>query len=449
MLELSQLLMSEKSMYRRHIMQQQEQETNAQFIGRLGSLPVVNSAWTQALVLYQRTKDSNVLLKTTLGMAENTVRVVSSTTKPIVDRYQPQIFDRMDAYACQALTRLEENYPVITKKPDELLQDGKQLVKPAVDRVTSVYQFGAGTYNMGKEKVDQVKKIGTDTVVGIKDFSVTQMKKGMDTSYGKMVVGKLEDVLTMSEGYVDVYLPPSEGEDLLKEKEGKEEKGEKKDPLTRVTTLSNKVRQRMYRKAMKDLTNVKVRSQDALSKLHSTVDLISYAKSHLDTARETVGVNVGAAQDKLLWAWGEINSEKEKEETPNTLEGHTIALARRLTKQVRHGLTVISTHIPETVQVANLQERIAEARKYSEELYTSFKEVKTYEEIPIWALTQARGKMQYMQETLSFLTDMVLSVPLNWLVPSHKASEPTAELGTEMLKLEPTEEDSKKKVKKN
>lgn len=45
--------------------------------------------------------------------------------------------------------------------------------------------------------------------------------------------------------------------------------------FTRVTSLSTKLRQRMYKRAMRDLRQLQVRSRERLEKLHFTVDLVS------------------------------------------------------------------------------------------------------------------------------------------------------------------------------
>ena len=77
-------------MYRRAVNMEQEQLANEQFIYRLGNLPVVNSAWTQACDLYSKTKESNAILRATCNMAEGGVQSVVSTAKPYVEKYQPQ-----------------------------------------------------------------------------------------------------------------------------------------------------------------------------------------------------------------------------------------------------------------------------------------------------------------------------------------------------------------------
>ena len=69
---------------------EQERIANDHFITRLGSLPVVNSAWTQACDIYQKTKESNGLIRATCNVAETGVQTMYSTAKPVMEKYQPQ-----------------------------------------------------------------------------------------------------------------------------------------------------------------------------------------------------------------------------------------------------------------------------------------------------------------------------------------------------------------------
>ncbi|KAJ8304834.1 hypothetical protein KUTeg_018417 [Tegillarca granosa] len=364
-------------MYRKS-MEEENRINQEEFVSRLGNLPVVNSAWTQACTLYQKTKDSNAVFRTALNMAEGTVKTFTETSKPYIEKYQPQI-ERVNEYAYQQLVRLEENYPVITKPTNELLSNGKELcgsiVKPAVDRVNAVKQYGTDKYNGvingGKEKVNQVKQLGTNTINTVKDLGMATVNKTLETSYGQYVVEKMDDVLTMSEDYLDKYLPDSEEEaegtemDNLS-KEGVMDEFSVQNPVTRVSHLTTKVRRRMYKRAVKDLKNVQMRSLESLAKLNFTVDL-------------------------------------------------TLAVARQLTRQLRHGMDTVTGCLPDYAQPTAVYERLQEAKKYTEDLFQSFRDVKSYDEIPSWVLSQTKEKLSYLQETLHFVTETVIAAPLQFL----------------------------------
>lgn len=253
-------------MYRRALAMEHERMAQETFIGRVGNLPVVTSAWAQACGVYQKTKERNSFLNATCKMAESGVGLIATTTKPIVDRYQPQI-QQVDAFACDKLTLMEATYPVITKPTDEVLKEGREkcetLLKPVTDRYNHYKDTYNGVVNRSKERVE-------GTVKMVKDMG----QKSLDTPYGKFVLEKVDEALALSETYVEKYLPETEEEGEIKEN-GEAEHAEEATTLTRVVSLSTKLRQRMYKKAMRDLRQLQVRSYERLEKLHFTVDLVS------------------------------------------------------------------------------------------------------------------------------------------------------------------------------
>jgi hypothetical protein len=45
-----------------------------------------------------------------------------------------------------------------------------------------------------------------------------------------------------------------------------------------------------------------------------------------------------------------------------------------------------------------------------------FLKVEKYEDVPAWILTQTKERIAYLQDTLAYLTEKLLTGPLNWLV---------------------------------
>ncbi|KAL4227970.1 Perilipin-2 [Mactra antiquata] len=412
-------------MYRRAIKMEQEQKE--QFISRLGTLPVVSSAWTQACDLYSKTKDSHAILRATCNLAETGVQTVVSTAKPYVEKYQPQI-DMVNDYACHKLAVLEEQYPVITKPTDEVIQESKDkcagVLKPVTDKVTAVKDTYNGIVSKGQEKIDATKETVTGTVVAVKDYGVTQVSRTLESPVGRFAMEKVNEALTVSEDYVEKYLPPCEEE--LQEQEKAPVVVDEVSTFTRVTSLSSKLRQRMYKRAMKDLKGLQMRSQEKMEKLHFTVDLIQYAKTSAGEVKDSLEEKYELAQQKVNSYWEQINDDTDKEnaETPETLEGKTIAVARQLTRQVKQSMTTVSGYMPTRLQPAVVKERMEYALKYTEELYGAFKEAHYFSDVPSWVISQANEKMSYIQETVSFLTDTFLVAPITWLVSKPKESTP-------------------------
>lgn len=55
-------------------------------------------------------------------------------------------------------------------------------------------------------------QMGTNTVKSVKDMGMTVVSKSMETTYGQIVAGKMNDALTLSEDYINKYLPAEEEE---------------------------------------------------------------------------------------------------------------------------------------------------------------------------------------------------------------------------------------------
>ncbi|XP_052797266.1 perilipin-2-like isoform X1 [Mya arenaria] len=400
-------------MYRRSIMMEQERQDSEQFISRLGNLPIVSSAWGTVCTAYQKTKESHTLLKSTCDLAESGVQSVVSTAMPYVEKYQPQI-EKVNAYACDKLTVMEEQYPVITRPTEDVLQEGKEkcanMVKPITDRVTAVKDTYTGVVNRGHEAVEATK----GRVEAVKDYGMTTAARTLETPLGQYAMDKVNDALTLSEDYIEKYLPAGDDENADKVPEELDEVS----TMTRVTALSSKLRQRMYKRAMRDLKGLQIRSQEKIEKLNFTVDLIEYAKSGAGDVKESLEEKYEVAQQRLAEYWDQVTAEEDsddEEETPTTMEGRTIVMARQLTRQVRKGVTTVSGYMPVRLQPAVIRERLENAVKYSEELYQSFRKAESFTELPSWVVSQTRERLAYVQETVSFLADTFLVTPITWL----------------------------------
>ena len=55
--------------------------------------------------------------------------------------------------------------------------------------------------------------MGQDTVASVKEIGMVTINRTLETSYGQYVVDKVSDALTVSEDYVEKYLPPCEEEE--------------------------------------------------------------------------------------------------------------------------------------------------------------------------------------------------------------------------------------------
>jgi perilipin-2 len=235
------------------------------FVSRVYAYPIVNDACGQVANVYSKVKDCNRVMHAGLDLAESGLKMVSSTATPIITKFDNQI-TYIDDLTCKQLDKLEEKIPVVTKPTKEVSNEAKVYINgaiaPKVEAVGNAYQ--------------NVK----DKVTSVHEYGKTQLMKVTDTSYGKFALGKVDDALEITDKYLEHYLP-EDGNKLKGEKFAKPQ-----DTLGKAGYLTTKMRKRMFAKAMTQMQQVKVRSSEAVEKMNFTVDLISYAKTHLQTVAD-------------------------------------------------------------------------------------------------------------------------------------------------------------------
>ncbi|XP_041359254.1 perilipin-2-like isoform X2 [Gigantopelta aegis] len=406
-------------MYRQSLTAQNTKMVEDQFLTRLGSLPAVNSAWTNALTIYQRTKEWNGLVRMVLNLAETSVITVAGTAKPLVDRLQPQI-NRVNILACEQLAKLEEKYPAITHPTDQLVQEGKDayvsMLKPVTDRVSAARDYSTSAYtgvvNTGLQKVGQVRKLGSDALSGVMVYGDTLFTKTFSTPYGQYLVQGFDGLLSISELYVDKYLPADPDEK-------DQDKPPAKNPIIRAGNLSVKLRHRLYNLSVKELQVVRTTAVDLLTRLNSTINVVDFVKTNFEFAKHQVTGTVMLVHDRLVETWNKIVSGEIDPESQN-FEDQTILFARRMAHQLQ--CTVMAVTLFLTSQSNHLVKRLRNGKQYAVGFFHVFTKEKNYEEIPSWLLGQTRERIAYVQEALSLVTEYLLSTPLNWLVSMSKMS---------------------------
>ena len=143
---------------------------------------------------------------------------------------------------------------------------------------------------------------------------MTTVNKSLETPMGKFAIDKINEALTVSEVYVEKYLPPGEDE---QDDDEKPVEVDEASTMTRVSSLSNKLRQRMYKRAMRDLKGMQVRSKEKLEGLTFTIDLIQYAKMGAQEARDQVEEKYELAQKKVVDLWEQVNSDFDEDAAPD------------------------------------------------------------------------------------------------------------------------------------
>jgi len=446
-------------MYRQHQLKMSQMETvqegmNPQIIARVTSLPLVHSACDQICSLYMQTKEKHDLIKYTLETAENGVKTVATSAMPIVNKLEKPI-SALDGLACNGLDKLEQKVPLIKEPTDKVYGDtikpyvdysvqtmtsakdySVNKVNAAKDTITSVKTYSIDTVNLAKDysvntandvtsytysKIDNVKQYSMEKLETAKTYGLQKVQEALETPTGKVATQHIDNLLNNAEQYMDYYLPEAEGA----EKDTSEEKTVAAEstvaPIHRAYSLSTKARQRLSARALRDLKNVQLRTKDALDKLHFNVDLIQYAKTNVDNVRSTCS----SMSSKLADIWTEINADEEEAEKLNmdsedkatathAFEKRAIATARHLTLKVKTGVSYLSSSVH--LMPATVTDRVANLKKYSDDLYNSFSSAQTLKEIPDKLLIQAKERLSYLQETFTFVSDYLQTTNfLNWM----------------------------------
>lgn len=380
-------------MYQRQLKKIMEVDNQSQFITRVGNYPVVADTVSQVLTLYSKAKDSNELLKTSLERAENGATYLA----PVVAKVGEKLpLDYVNAFGVYGLENLEHKLPIVTKPTGEILDETKKLyehtLKPSVDRVQSAGQYAADRYTDAKQyadaKIQDLTQYGTDKASEIKAVGTEKLGVLLQSSQGQVVVNKLDSILAVAETYVDKYLP---------EKENQTEK----DP-------NAKPRQRLYNRAMRELKNVQLRSQETVKNLDFTVDLIQYAKTNFNNVNERVHDGLTFVQDKGRYYWDEISKEEESaaEQDAKTVEEKALKAGRLLSKQLRNGLYAIN----DIIVPSHLMDNFNQAKEFTSDLTWSFMKATNVDEVPEYLLTKAKDQLCAVQSTLWALSEYVNKV---------------------------------------
>lgn len=319
---------------------------------RVGTLPVVASAFGSISTFYQRTKDSSSIVRFTLEKAETGVSAVAKTAAPVVNKLEKPIC-KLDDYACSKLDVIEEKYPIIKAAPNELISE---------------------TY----KAYGVVRKYGADKLGSF--------------------IPRVDPVLAYADKTVDYYMPAEES-DIQEPKEKSDEIVKTKD---RVAAISSKVRQRMFLRAMNQVKSVKKRSQDAVDRLTHTVNLIEYAKAFDGKVRHVWSeIQKDEETDKKE---DEEKTEKKENETNTTskvIEKRIIVTCR----QIRRTVTWFSPtqFVPSSVYVP-----FEKTRKVTDDFVLSLLKTLRMDELPHKVIQNSKDGLVKVHENLSYVTDYVL-----------------------------------------
>uniref|UniRef100_A0A8C0G1E7 Perilipin n=1 Tax=Chelonoidis abingdonii TaxID=106734 RepID=A0A8C0G1E7_CHEAB len=383
---------------------------------RVANLPFVSSAYDMVSTAYTSTKESHPYVKSVCDMAEKGMKsmaaAVVSGAQPILSKLEPQI-STANEYACRGLDKLEEKLPILQEPTDKIISNTKGLVTATVtgakdavsNTMTGMMDMTKGAVQGSVELTRSAVTSGVNTVMG--------------SAVGQMVVSSMGAVLGKSEELVDHYLP------MTDEELGEEAAKQQQSYFVRLGSLSTKLRQRAYQHSLGKLRHARQSTQEALSQLHQTIELIEHTKQGVDQ-------KLRDGQEKLhqMWLdWSQKQASQSKEMDsvqPEQVEEQALVMSRSLTHQLQTTcLTLVSSlqGLP-----ADLQDKAQLVRHHVDELRASFSAAGSFHDLTGSVLAQSRERVTKARKLLDELMDHVVhNVPLSWLVepfaPSGKQQE--------------------------
>ncbi|XP_033713947.1 perilipin-2 isoform X2 [Delphinus delphis] len=279
-------------------------EPQPSVVTRVANLPLVSSTYDLVSSAYINTKDQYPYLKSVCEMAEKGVKTITSvavtSALPIIQKLEPQIAVA-NTYACKGLDRIEEKLPILNQPTNQVVANAKGAMTGAKDAVTTTMTGAKDSVaNTITGVVDKTK----GTVTGSVEKTKSVVSGGINIVLGsrmmQLVSSGVENALTKSELLVDQYLPLTKDE---LEKEAKKVEGfdpvQKPSYYIRLGSLSTKLRSWAYQQALSRVKEAKQKSQETISQLHSTVNLIEFARKNVHNANQ----KIQGAQDKLYLSW--------------------------------------------------------------------------------------------------------------------------------------------------
>ncbi|XP_076340455.1 perilipin-2-like [Tachypleus tridentatus] len=347
-----------------------EQELKSDFLKRVSLLPLVNMTTQYTAAAYDRIKTSNVLAARTLSIAEKTRDVVAGHAHPLLLTLSGQI-QLADNLACCGLNILEEKAPLIAKPPEEILKDATELYNSTVQKSFDHY--------------NELKTYGSEKIQQIKDYACLKTLDLSLTLYWKIVSNVLDKALKVAEQQVDYYLPPTENEENVDQKD---------ISVERISGLYSKITGRFYLNTVSKLQNVQIQIWEVVSKLNFTVTLMQYIREKSNI----MSLTKDSLQKNVYWLWEELNKETDPDTKPATIGEQVLYLARQLTRQLvtsYNSLFPLSQFLPTA-----LQDDFESAQNYSLHVYEQLHQAKDFNEMTSIMITELKQNVLYLEMTI-------------------------------------------------
>ncbi|XP_059389319.1 perilipin-2-like isoform X2 [Carassius carassius] len=291
--------------------------------------------------------------------------------------------------ACKGLDKIEKTLPILHKPSDQIFASAKEAVTGAKEAVSS-------TMNCAKVSVSFTLSEVTDRTRGAVEKTKTAVSGGvqsvMESRVVKLMSSSVSTALSTSETLLEQYLPETEEDRESEEKNsrGLENNSDAPSYYVRLGSLSSRVRDRAYQRAVDKVHNAIQCSQVSISQLNHTMDLNLH--------------------DKLSSLMGWKSQEEDEMVTHNEaeqIESHTLTIAHNLSQQLKSTCVVLVSSLKGLPQ--HIQVRV--------QIYSSFSKVAALEDLSNSVLASSRSQLSRIRDSTDNVMDyLVNNTPLNWLV---------------------------------
>ncbi|XP_076829370.1 perilipin-2 [Brachyhypopomus gauderio] len=394
--------------------------TNQNVVTRMVSLPLVSSTYDMVSSVYCNTKDNHPFIKSVCEAAEMGVKTITSaaftSALPIISKLEPQISLANDL-ACKGLDKVEKTLPILHQPSGQLIANAKEAVSGAKDTVTGAKETVSHALNGVVGKTRGVVQEGVDKTKMVVSGGVHTV---MDSKVARLVNSGMDNALSTSESLVENYLPGAE--------EGQEtgENVEEPSYYVRLGSLSTKLRRRAYQTAIAKVYDAKKQSQEVISQLNHTVDLIERTRKNIDGANQKMYEKLNTLMDWRSRSPSDMESNINNDHEIELIESRTLTIAHNLTQQLQTTCLALVSSLQGLPH--NVHNRVLSVGHLASEVYAGFSKAASLSDLSDKALSNTRGQLNQMRDSIDGVMDyLVNNTPLNWLVgPFFPRPEPSA-----------------------
>uniref|UniRef100_A0A3B4E641 Perilipin n=1 Tax=Pygocentrus nattereri TaxID=42514 RepID=A0A3B4E641_PYGNA len=407
--------------------------TTQNVVTRVANLPLVSSTYDMVSNVYCNTKDNHPYIKSIFDAAEMGVKSLTSvaltSALPIIGKLEPQISLANDL-ACKGLDKIEKTLPLLHQPSEQLVASAKEVVTGAKEAVSETMNGAKDTVSLTLSGVvGRTRGAVQESVVKTRLVVSGGVYTVMESRVGKLVSSGMDTALSTSESLVERYLPETEAKQECETNStiGFDSDTDEPSYYVRLGSLSTKLRQRAYQKAVTKVHDAKKRSQESISQLNHAMDMIEYTKKNIDGANQKMHDKLSTLMDWRSRSPSTMESDSDPDSEAEQIESRTLAITRNLTQQLQTTCLTFVSSLQGLPQ--NIQEQAVSISHLAMEVYTRFSKTAALGDMSDTVLTTTRVQLNRMRDSIDNILDyLVNNTPLNWLVPdftfSDLASEP-------------------------